>query len=122
MNRATTTSFSVPGLQAVKIPLSALAITYTPENVTDMANKANDGLDKVSLFGTTIPLVLLILGLIAIGASVPMIRHRKEQPPSTPTTPDKRPSPTERAHGSLLRHPAISAVGNAWLKPPIVCR
>lgn len=89
MNRATTTSFSVPGLPAVKIPVSALEITYTPQNVTDMVNKANDGLSKVSLYGTTIPLVLLILGLIAIGASVPMIRHREERPPSAPAAPGK---------------------------------
>jgi len=89
MNRATTTSFSIAGLPALKIPLSVLAITYTPQNRADMVNKANDGLSKLSLYGTAIPLALLVLGLIAIGASVPMIRHRKEQPPSAPTAPGK---------------------------------
>jgi len=89
MNRATTTSFSIAGLPALKVPVSALAITYTPQNLADMVNKANDGLDKVFLYGTAIPLALLVLGLIAIGASVPMIRHHKEQPPSAPTAPGK---------------------------------
>jgi hypothetical protein len=89
MNRATTTYFSIAGFPAVKIPLSALAITYTPQNLTDMVNKANDGLGKITLYGTTIPLALLILGLISIGGSVLMIRHRKEAPPSAPTTPSK---------------------------------
>ena len=87
MNRATTTSFSVAGLPALKMPVSALTITYTPQNIADMVNKANDGLSKVALYGTTIPLVLLILGLIAIGASVPMIMRRKERPPSAPAEP-----------------------------------
>jgi hypothetical protein len=89
MDRATTTFVSIAGLPAVKIPMSALAITYTPQNLADMVNKANDGLSKVSLYGTTIPLVLLILGVAAIGASAWMIRHRKERPPSAPTTPSK---------------------------------
>ena len=89
MNRATTTSFSIAALPALKVPVSALAITYTPQNLVDMVNKANNGLNAISLYGTTIPLVLLILGLIAIGASVPMMRHHKEQPPSAPTAPGK---------------------------------
>lgn len=52
-----------------------------------MVSKAQDGLDQLQLYGTTIPLVLAGLGVVFLIVSIPMMVRRKKKevlPPAPP--------------------------------------
>lgn len=90
LTRTTGTSVSMPSLSDEQFPVYESTVFYTPRNITDQVNGAKDNVDALQLYGTTIPIVLGALGLVALIASIPMIRHRRreEQPP--PPTPSHR--------------------------------
>lgn len=87
MTRKTTVSVGMAGLESMQFPLYQLTVTYTPKNVTDMVSKAQDGVDQLQLYGTTIPLVLAGLGVLFLIVSIPMMVRRKEKEVLPPTPP-----------------------------------
>lgn len=88
MTRKTTISVGMAGFESMQFPVFELTVTYTPTNVTDMVNKAQDGVDQVQLYGTTIPIVLAAAGLLFLIVSIPMmVRRRKDKEVLPPTPP-----------------------------------
>ena len=90
MTKASTISVGMAGLPDVTFPIVESTVGYTPANVVNEVARAQDSLDQIRLYGTTIPLVLLGLGVVALVASVPMMRHRRRTevpPPSTAPRP-----------------------------------
>jgi hypothetical protein len=77
LTKVSTISVGMEGLADVTFPLVESTVGYTPANVTQEAQRAQDALDQIELYGTWIPLVLAGLGLVALVASVPMMRHRR---------------------------------------------
>jgi hypothetical protein len=90
MTKATRTSVGMAGFEDVRFPVVETTVEYTSDNVVDQAAVAQDGLDQIQLYGTTIPLVLLGLGVVAIGASIPMLRRRRTPGEATPPASDPR--------------------------------
>lgn len=60
------------------VPVLSLGIEYTPASVTAMADRAKDDRSQVQLYGTWLPIGLGVLGLVLLGAAVPMVRRRDE--------------------------------------------
>lgn len=96
LRRTTGTSVSMPSLSDEQFPVYESTVFYTPKNITDQVNGAEDNVDSLQLYGTTIPIVLGALGLVALIASIPMILHRRreEQPPPPPTRSHREPAMT----------------------------
>jgi len=89
MTRKTTVSVGMAGFESLRFPVYELTVRYTPANVTSMVNKAQDGLDQIQLYGTTIPVALTVLGLVLLAVSVPMMLHRRREPEVAPPTPPR---------------------------------
>ena len=78
MTKVSTISVGMAGLPDVTFPLVESTVGYTPANVANEVQRAQDALDQITLYGTTIPIVLLGLGIVALLVSVPMmLRHRR---------------------------------------------
>jgi hypothetical protein len=68
---STTANIAAPGSSQL-VPLttvSDLSYAQTPASVSEAASDAKDGADKLALFGTTLPLISLILGFVLLVAS-----------------------------------------------------
>jgi hypothetical protein len=96
MTKTTRTSVGMAGFEDVSFPVVETTVEYTPDNVVDQAQRAQDALDGLRLFGTTIPLVLAGLGVVALGASIPMLRRRRTPEETTPPAADPRSSAMTR--------------------------
>ena len=92
MTKASTISVGMAGLPDVTFPLVESTVGYTPANVLNEVQRAQDSLDQIELYGTTIPLVLAGLGVVALGVSVPMMRHRRRTEPPPPSTAPRPPA------------------------------
>jgi hypothetical protein len=91
MTKTTRTSVGMAGFEDVQFPVVETTVEYTPGNVADQAQRAQDALDDLRLFGTTIPLVLAGLGVVALVVSIPMIVRRRRTPEeATPPAADPR--------------------------------
>lgn len=90
LTKTTTTSVGVEGFADMQLPVVETTVGYTQENVTNEVQRAQDALDQLELYGTTIPLVLLVLGVLALAVSVPMMRRRRTR--ETPPAPTERPT------------------------------
>jgi hypothetical protein len=86
MKKVSTISVGMEGLTDVTFPLVESTIGYTPDNVTQEAQRAQDALDQIELYGTWIPVALLGLGLVALVASVLMMRRRRVEDETAPVT------------------------------------
>ena len=91
MTKVSTISVGMAGLPDVTFPIVENTVGYTPANVVNEVARAQDGLDQIRLYGTTIPLILLGLGVVALVASVPMMRHRRRTEDEAPPTAAPRP-------------------------------
>lgn len=86
------------------LPVSDVTYQQTPKSVTDAANDAKDAHDLITFLGTTLPVIVGIVGALLI-AAVLLIRRRRPRgtatpPPTTPpsTPPSSPPStPTSTA-------------------------
>jgi hypothetical protein len=91
MTKTTRTSVGMAGFEDVRFPVVETTVEYTPDNVADQSQLAQDALDRLRLFGTTIPLVLVGLGVVALVVSIPMMLRRRRTPgEGTPPTSDPR--------------------------------
>jgi Porin PorA len=90
MTRTTRISTGMVGLGDMQLPVYTLTVRYTPDNVTDMVNKAQDSLDQLRLYGTTIPLVLLVAGIVCLAVALPMMLHRRKGGEVAPPAPRPR--------------------------------
>jgi hypothetical protein len=52
--------------------------SFTPQTITEMVRTATDAKNQISLLKTTIPIVLLLLGLVALAVAVLLGRRRRE--------------------------------------------
>ena len=93
LTKTTSTSVGVAGFEDVQLPVVALTVGYTPDNRAHEVQRARDSLDQLALYGTTIPLVLLGLGVLSLVVAVPMVVRRR-RPGATPTNPPAERSPT----------------------------
>jgi hypothetical protein len=90
MTKTTRTSVGMAGFEDVSFPVVETTVEYTPDNVADQAQRAQDALAQLRLFGTTIPLVLVVLGVVALVVSIPMLRRRRTSEETTPPAADPR--------------------------------
>jgi hypothetical protein len=90
MTKTTRTSVGMAGFEDVQFPVVESTVEYTPDNVSDQVQRAQDGRDQIQLYGTTIPLVLLGLGVVALGVAIPMLRRRRTPEEPTPPAADPR--------------------------------
>jgi hypothetical protein len=58
---------------AAVLPVADLVLNTTAKSVDDAATDARDKSDQISLWGTTIPLILLIVGVLAIIAGIVLL-------------------------------------------------
>lgn len=56
-------------------PVWKLNFTSTDASITAAASDANDAVDRKQLYGTTLPIVLLVLGLGLLGAAAVLVRQ-----------------------------------------------
>ncbi len=63
---------TVRGTTLGAFPVFDVATAYTSSTVVDAANDATDKKDTIDLFGTTLPLILLIVGILALIAATLM--------------------------------------------------
>jgi hypothetical protein len=80
-------ALTVPG-QTTPVPLttvSQLRYTQTPSSVTEAVTDAKDANNAITLYGTTLPLIGLIVGVALIGAGVLLILRRRPGAPLPPT-------------------------------------
>jgi len=80
-------ALTVPG-QATPVPLttvSQLSYTQTPASVTAAVKDAKDAKNAITLFGTTLPLIGLLVGAVLVGAGVFLILRRPPRAPLPPT-------------------------------------
>jgi hypothetical protein len=76
---------SVQGTMVAAITVFDVATAYTSTTVADAAGDAKDDKDAIDLFGTTLPLILLIVGAVAlIAAAVIFILSRRSRPSQAP--------------------------------------
>jgi hypothetical protein len=94
MTKTTRTSVGMAGFEDVRLPVVEMTVEYTPANVADQVQRAQDSLDQIRLFGTTIPLVLAGLGVVALVASVPMLRRRRTPDEALPQDDPRTPAMT----------------------------
>jgi hypothetical protein len=94
LSKVSTISVGMAGLPDVTFPLVESTVGYTPANVANEVQRARDALDQIELYGTTIPLVLLGLGVVAIVVSVPMMTRRRTPDETPPTAAPRPPVPT----------------------------
>lgn len=80
MRKVSAIKVGMAGFPDVTFPLVKSTVGYTAANVTQEVQRAQDALDQITLYGTTIPFVLLGLAAVALVASVPLIRHRRRPP------------------------------------------
>lgn len=81
-----TAALTVPG-QTTSTPLATVAkLTYTqtPESVGDAVEDAKDAKNAITLWGTTVPLIGLIVGVVSIGVGVFFLRPRRAPAPLAP--------------------------------------
>ncbi|MEU7832377.1 MULTISPECIES: DUF3068 domain-containing protein [unclassified Nonomuraea] len=52
--------------------------SFTPQTITEMVRTATDAKNQITLLKTTIPIVLLVLGLLALAVAVLLGRRRRE--------------------------------------------
>ena len=91
MTKTTRTSVGMVGFEDVRFPLVETTAEYTPDNAADQSQLAQDALDRLHLFGTTISLVLAGLGVVALVVSIPtMVRRRRTPGEGMPPTSDPR--------------------------------
>jgi hypothetical protein len=93
LTKTTSTSVGVEGFADVELPVVELTVGYTPDNVANEVQRARDSLDQLALYGTTIPLALLGLGVVSLVVAVPLVMRRR-RPDPTPTEPPAERSPT----------------------------
>lgn len=78
-------ALTVPG-QATPVPLTTVAqLTYsqTPASVTDAVNDAKDATSAITLYGTTLPLIGLVVGVGLTGVGLFLTLRRRPPAPMT---------------------------------------
>ncbi|HEY6596061.1 MAG TPA: porin PorA family protein [Asanoa sp.] len=69
------------------LPVFDVATTYTSNSVADAANDAKDNKNTIDLFRTTLPLILLIVGVVALlGALLAFLLSRRPSSSAPPTS------------------------------------
>jgi hypothetical protein len=92
LSKVSTIAVGMAGVPDVSFPLVESTVGYTPRNVAHEVERAQDALDQITLYGTTIPLVLLGLGVVSLAVSVPMMRHRRRTEPPPPSAAPRPPA------------------------------
>lgn len=72
------------GLPTVTAPVMAIAFTSTPATLKAAVTDARNASRSLELINTTLPLVLLLGGLLLLGSGVVLLKTRKANPAPTP--------------------------------------
>ena len=77
--------------------------TFTPENIADSAKRAKDGKSTITLLRVTLPVLLLIIGLLVLAAGLLLTLRRPAAPADTEAGPEAGPEPPVRRRRGLRR-------------------
>lgn len=75
-------------------PALDTTLTFTDQAIKDQAKQAKDGRSKITQLTVTLPLILLVLGLIALGGAFALLR--RSNGPGTEPVPVEQDRPVER--------------------------
>ncbi len=84
---------------AASVPVFDVATAYTSESVSDAANDAKDKKNSIDLLSTTLPLILLIVGVLALLAALVVFLMSKRSAQSTSPPPGGGTTPPDAATG-----------------------
>jgi hypothetical protein len=81
---------SLPGGRVLPVaPFFDVTTQYTDQSVTDAADDAKDGTNEIQLYGQTLPLILLVVGVLVLlgGAALLVLGRRRGTVDPTPSGP-----------------------------------
>ena len=59
------------------VPVYDVTTAFTSASVTDAAREASESKDKISMYGTTLPIILLVIGIVALAGGVVMVMRAR---------------------------------------------
>lgn len=91
-----TAVLNVPGVaQPVTLaPVMSLTYTQTPNSVAEAVSDAKDDASAMTLYGTTLPLIGLIVGVVSIAAGAVLFFFRRHPTPPVPGPEHEKITPT----------------------------
>lgn len=81
------------GIAALQVPFSTLTVTTTAASSQSLADDTASTVSSLTLVGTTIPVVLAVLGVLALVAAL-LLARRAGQQPAAPRAKADEPTPT----------------------------
>jgi hypothetical protein len=86
---------SLPSGQSIAavIPIYDVTTAFTDDSAKTAAQDANDNADKIQLYGTTLPLILLIVGIVALIIAALLFFLPRREPAPGPIQPGSRAGP-----------------------------